>query len=145
MGRWVGGSMSAGAPVTQLHLNGLCEVGKANLGTSNPGLSNIKYSVVVGHEGTPQGPELDVLSPPDAASASVSACKDWTEVEAPSHGELLATEVEGNVREYFVARETEQSIVFRSRTRDQVIQVFNLVEFTDDNVSSLWENVGQAV
>jgi hypothetical protein len=128
-----------------MHLNGLCEVGKANLGTSNPGLSDIKYSVVVGHEGTPQGPPLDVLSPPDATSASGRLWKGWTEVQALSHGEALATEVEGNVGEICVARETVESIAFRFRTRDQAIQVNNLVQFTDDNVSSLSGNVSQVV
>jgi hypothetical protein len=105
----------------EMRLNGLCEGGKANLGTSNPGLSNVKYSVVVGHEGNPQGPPLDALSPPDGTNAFVKVWIvwiDWTQVEALSHGELLATEVEGNVREICVARETVESIGSRLRTRD---------------------------
>jgi hypothetical protein len=124
-------------PAIQMHLNGLCEGGKANLGTSNPGLSNVKYVVVVGHEGNPQDPELDTLSPPDATGASATICIDWTEVEALCHGEALATEVEGNVREIFVAREIVESIGSKLRTRDQAIQVSNRGGFTDDKASSL--------
>jgi len=128
-----------------MHLNGLCESGKANLGTSNPGLSNVKYSVVVGHEGTPHGPPLGVLSSPDATSAVRRVWNGWTEVEALSHGEALATEVEGNVRDLCVARENVESIGSKFRTRDQAIEMSNLVEWTDDKGSSLWENVIQLV
>jgi hypothetical protein len=44
--------------------------------------------------------------------------RGFTEIEALSDGEALATEVEGNVREICVAREVVESIVVRSRTRD---------------------------
>jgi hypothetical protein len=69
----------------------------------------------------------------------------WTEVEALSDGEGLATEVEGNVREICVARETVVSIGVKFRTRDQAINLSNIVEITDDKGSSLWENVSQVV
>ncbi len=78
----------------EMRLNGLCEGGKANLGTATPGLSNVKYIVVVGHEGGPQDPPLHVLSRPHTANAFVKAWIvwiDWTEVEALSEGEGLAT------------------------------------------------------
>jgi hypothetical protein len=126
-----------------MYLNGLCEGGKANLGTSNPGLSNVKNSVEVGHECIPQGPPLDVLSPPDATNAYGRIFIGWTEVEARSDGEALSIEVEGNVREICFAREIVESIAFMFRTRDQAIQGSNLVDFTDDKVSSLWKNVSQ--
>jgi hypothetical protein len=128
-----------------MHMTGLCEGGKANLGSSNPGLSNVKYTVVVGHEASPNGPILGVLSPPDATIASGRVSIGWTEVEALSHGEALATEVKGNVREIGFARDTVESISFRARTRDQAIKLINLVEFTDDKAGSLWENVSQVV
>jgi hypothetical protein len=121
MGHCLGGILSAGAELhtsNSDHLNGLCEGGKAYLGTTNPRYSNVKYCVVVGHEGTPQDPPLHALSSPHATKAFPSDWIPFTEIEAISEGEALATKVEGKVREFCVARETVESIAFRSRTRD---------------------------
>ena len=56
----------------QASLNGLCEGGKANLG-----ISDIEYSVVVGHEGVTQDPEgaADSRVRDDAANAVAGALR----------------------------------------------------------------------
>jgi hypothetical protein len=115
-----------------IQLDGLCESGKANLE-----ISKVKCSVVVGHESNPHDPVWETRSRPDATNASVRALIDWTEVEGLCHGEGLASEVEVNFREIRIARESIESIGFKLRIRDLLIDCSNTGGITDDKASSL--------
>jgi len=126
------------APAIQL--DGLCEGGKANLE-----ISKVKCSVVVGHEGNPYDPVVEILLPPDATNAPVRVSRDWTEVEGICHGEGLVTEVEGNLGDNCAARETVESIGIKPRIRDLLIESSNIGGMTHGNGSSLWENISQIV
>jgi hypothetical protein len=90
----------------QASLDRLGEGGKANLR-----VSDIEYSVVVGHERVPQDPELaaDARVRDDAANAVGGAVGDLTKVHALCHGEVFATDGEGNGWESGVAREGIES------------------------------------
>jgi hypothetical protein len=122
----------------QTSLDRLREGGKANLG-----VSEIEYSVVVGHKGVAQDPELaaDARVPDDAANAIVRACRGWTKVQALCHWEVLATDGEGNGGESGVARESVESWADGGgsilSTRDLLIERSNVGGITDDEGSSL--------
>jgi hypothetical protein len=123
----------------------LCESGKANLGILSLEISKVKYSVVVDHKCIPQDPEWGVTEHPDATNASGGAFIVWTLVKALCHGEVLAIELEGNLRKIRVAGESVESVGVRFRTRDLLIEQSNIGGITNDKGSSLEDNVSQAV
>ena len=119
-------------------MNGLREGGKANLG-----VSDVEYSVVVGHECVTQDPELgtDAVVSHDAADTVIGALRDRPKVQALCHGEVLATEGERNGRESGVARECVESCTDGGgsilRTRYLLIERSNVGGIADDEGSSL--------
>ena len=119
-------------------MNGLREGGKANLG-----VSDVEYSVVVGHKGVTQDPELgtDAVVSYNAADAVIGTLRDWSKVQARSHGEVLAIEGERNGGESGVAREGVESCADGRgsilRIRDLLIERSNVGGVADDEGSSL--------
>ena len=111
--------------MSSLHasLDDLCKGGEANLG-----ISDIEYSVVVGHEGITQDPEgaADGRVRDNAANAVTGTLRDLTEVQALCHGEGLATEGEGDGGESGIARECVKACADSGgsilRTRDLLIE-----------------------
>jgi hypothetical protein len=114
------------------HLDSLCKGGK-----SNPFISNIKYSVVVSHEGGPYGPGIGQLIPHDTTNAIEGTLMPYTTVEVLCYGEGNAREVENNVREDGVAWENPVSIFNSSRTGDSSVDFTNIIRMATDGDGSL--------
>jgi hypothetical protein len=122
-----------------LHLHGLSKSGK-----SNPAASNVKYSVVAGHEDCPQGPAREILLFPNGTEASSGTFILFNIFEL-HQGKFPTTDVEGNGRKISVARDGIQSILEKLGTGNSCIEISNIVGITNNKGSSLEENVSQVV
>jgi hypothetical protein len=114
------------------HLDSLCKGGK-----SNPSISKIKYSVVVGHEDSAHGPDIGYLDCGDTAKAIGGTHHPLAKVESVCYGEGNASKVENNVRENGVARKNVVSIRNRQSTRDMFVEVTNNIRMASDEVETL--------
>jgi hypothetical protein len=119
------------------HLDSLCSSSKG--GKSNLFGFNIKYSVVVDHEGRSQDPGIDIvpLIFLDTAKAIAGTLGHETTVEVLRYGEGNAIKVEYNVRENGVARVNVESSLNSYRTRDLVVDCMNIMRITMDDGGSL--------
>jgi hypothetical protein len=75
-----------------MHLDGLCERGKSNLGFSNLDLSKVKYHVVVSHEGPPRSSEAR-NNKLFCASVEIDCENDWRGSEGDATEPGLALDV----------------------------------------------------
>jgi hypothetical protein len=116
------------------HLDSLCS---SKRGKSNPFISNVKYSVVVGHEDGTQGPGIGYLIYHDTTIAIGGTLIPETLVEVSCYGEGNASEVEDNVRENGVARVNVESTLNSSRTRDLAVEFTNIIKIATDEPGSL--------
>jgi hypothetical protein len=116
------------------HSDSLCT---SKGGKSNLFGSNIKYSVVVGHEGEAHGPGIALTICPDTAKAIGGTRLHETTTEVLCYWEGNTTKVKGNVRENGVARENVESLLNRFRTRDLVVDFTNVLKRASDGVGSL--------
>jgi hypothetical protein len=117
-------------------LDSLCSSSKG--GKSNLFGCNIKYSVVVGHEGGSQDPGIGIvpLIFLDTANA-IAGTLVHTLVEVLCYGEGNAIKVEYNVRENGVAWVNVESSLNSLRTRDLVVEFTNIMRITMDDGGSL--------
>jgi hypothetical protein len=106
-------------------------------GKSNPFVLDIKYSIVVGHEGGAQGPGIGHLIYHDTTIAIAGTLIPETLVEILCYGEGNASKVEDNVGENSVARINVESILNSLRTRDPRVEFTNILKIATDPDGSL--------